>query len=1202
MKRVTLLCTFVLIVVQSLGGLIAAPAYNIELSNNTTAAAPPVSTNSVSGVVKNGTTPVSGATVQLVLPYTDASHQYQAVTTTTNSSGAYSFSAATLSGYNTIQSIKLNSWQNSGTNYYPSNISNIPLTGSALTYNFNTQKSAPAISITSPAADVSTNTGGSIALSANVTLSLSDGFTTLNSVVFSVDGSVVSSSNTGSVYTGSWSVSPSDFDTSHTLSITAQSSNGESVTQNLSFTLHTNYDVTLSFKDADDVVIPNVLAKWKNSSGSVLSQLTANSSGEVVFQDVLPYKSYSFTYSLDGYNFLPSSYSLSSGTLNSDMTIDVLGSNEQLSISGTITENGSTLQNVVVSLRNASNQVLSVHNSVNGTFSFEGVIPGYEYNVTATKSYYTLSSINYPMLNASVNDALLTGTRNAYSVSGNITSYGNPLQGTTVTVSGNGQQYQDVTDGNGDYQIASIPAGYNYTVTPTQTGYIFMPTNGSITLLNTNKTFNFSEDTRKIYGVVKTGNTAVVGASVELVMQYQDEAHQYLKVNAITDANGAYSFDRNITDGYNQLHTLKLNSYENDGTNYYPSNLTNLSLTGGQLEYDFNTQTSIPTIGFTSPLISASASSGGSVPLAATVALNYNDGSSTLSSVAFAVDGATVSSTNSGSAYSGNWSVSASDFNAEHIFKVTAMSSSGYTVSDSIFFSLYEIGVGSDIFYISESGAVDGDATTEATAAIRISTILANVESGDEIRLLSGTIEETASVAIPAGVQVVLEDGVVMNMGTNDFDNMGTIVLETGANFVQGEGSALTGTGNFEIIRETTAGAAEYNYLSSPIVTSDIVNVFSGSYVVRYNPSTAVTLNDGWEFISSGQMELGRGYAISGKNDSSFSGRRYFNGKANNGNVSITIDGTSYGGEGDDWNMVGNPYPSSIDMQAFLAANNGIGAIYVYNQSTDSYQTHNVLSDPDGVNIASGQAFFINASAVNQVINFTNSMRVQENSNILRVASVDGTKIHLYKEGEEQFSTQIAFDSRATDAYDVKYDAPLLPGSSSAMIYTLQKDKPMAIQAFGKEKEDKSVALGLQYNTGKYTIKATGTEMPYLIDKALNVMHNFADGDYTFDSLEDGVNETRFELWYPKMESEEQVLLANFKDGYLQVRNYTDDMVKQVSIYDTMGKQITSWSKSSIPNQKEFELHINTLPSAIYIIELKTDSFSKVIKTSVVRN
>lgn len=1201
MRKITLMWTFVFLTIQAFGGQNAAPNHK-ELSSENAFYAAPVSGSSISGVVKNGTSVVSGATVQLILPYTDSSHPYQSLTTTTDSQGAYSFSEGTLSGYNVIQSIKLNSWQNSGTNYFPNNINNIAIDGSTFVYNFNTQKSAPAVNITSPAVDVSTNSGGSIALSATINLDLNDGFTTLTGVTFTVDGNTVASSNNADVYTGSWAVSPSDFDIQHTFSVTAQSSNGESVTENFNFTLHTNYDVTLSFKDSDDNVISSVVAQWRDSFGGVLEQSVANASGQVFFADVLPYETYSFTYSLDGYSFLPSTYNLAAGNLNSDMMIDVLGSNQQLSISGTITEGGAPLENVVVTLKNASDEVLTIYNSVNGDFNFTGVIPGYDYTVVASKSYYTLTSLNYSSLTSSVNNASITGTRNTHTISGNITTYGNPLQGVNVTVNGNGTQYNATTDSSGDYQIASVLAGYNYNVVPSLTGYIFLPTNQSISLLNEDKLYDFAEDTRAIYGTVKDGSVPVSGASVELELQYQDNSHPYQKINAISDSEGNYSFDRNQVDGYNQFNALQLHTYQNGGTNYYPSSISATSLNNGQLMYDFNKQTSIPIISFTNPLISATAESGGSVSLEANVALNYNDGTSSLSNVSFEINGSSIASSNTANAYSASWMVADTDFDEEHIFKITASTTNGLSVSDSIFFSLYQVGNESDVFYIAETGDPNGDATTEATAATRISNILPSVDAGDEIRLLSGTIEESIDVTIPTGVQVVLESGVTMDMGTNHFNNNGHIVLETEANFIQGQGSVLSGTGDFEVIRETTANAQEYNYISSPITNTDIANTLTSSYVVRYNPSTAVTLNDGWEFITSGQMELGRGYAVSGKTGSNSSDRRFFAGTPNNGDVSIVIDGVTYGGEGDQWNMVGNPYPSSIDMQRFLSENSGIGAIYVYNQANDTYSTHNILSDPGGVTIASGQAFFIHASQASQTINFSNSMRIRENANIVRAASVDGTTLHLYKDGEEQFSTRVAFHNEATDAYDIKFDAPLLPGSSKAMIYSLHNNQPMAIQALGKNNEDKSIQLGLDSKAGTYRIQAKGTSLPYLIDKELNVIHNLAEGDYTFDFMEDSTNETRFELWYPELQTEDQLMFANFRDGYLQVRNYTDDSVEQVNVYDTMGKQIASWSMNTLTNQQEFELHMDQLSSAIYIIELKTASFSKVVKTSVVRN
>ena len=119
----------------------------------------------------------------------------------------------------------------------------------------------------------------------------------------------------------------------------------------------------------------------------------------------------------------------------------------------------------------------------------------------------------------------------------------------------------------------------------------------------------------------------------------------------------------------------------------------------------------------------------------------------------------------------------------------------------------------------------------------------------------------------------------------------------------------------------------------------------------------------------------------------------------------------------DNYNLIGNPYPSAIDAEEFLAANtyhattNPTGVIYgnvklwthgyqpaaivnpfygsfAYNYNANDYVTLNYLgaSDPIGASniIKSGQAFLvqmIDGTAGSGTINFSNGMRLDASNN-----------------------------------------------------------------------------------------------------------------------------------------------------------------------------------------------------------------------------
>lgn len=195
----------------------------------------------ISGTVKNGATPVSGAKVELVLPWTDSTHNWKSVIATTDAQGVFSYDNSVVAGYNTILSLKLNAWENNNITYYPTNLANFAMPTTPQVYNFNTQTvvvTKPVVTITAPTASaIAINLGSAINFVASVGLSAVDA-TTISSVVFSLDGQSLSASNSSGTYTAIWTPVANQFSLSHTLTVTATASNGTTDVKTYSFTLN----------------------------------------------------------------------------------------------------------------------------------------------------------------------------------------------------------------------------------------------------------------------------------------------------------------------------------------------------------------------------------------------------------------------------------------------------------------------------------------------------------------------------------------------------------------------------------------------------------------------------------------------------------------------------------------------------------------------------------------------------------------------------------------------------------------------------------------------------------------------------------------------------------------------------------------------------------------------------------------------------
>jgi trimeric autotransporter adhesin len=119
-----------------------------------------------------------------------------------------------------------------------------------------------------------------------------------------------------------------------------------------------------------------------------------------------------------------------------------------------------------------------------------------------------------------------------------------------------------------------------------------------------------------------------------------------------------------------------------------------------------------------------------------------------------------------------------------------------------------------------------------------------------------------------------------------------------------------------------------------------------------------------------------------------------FTGVPNNGSQSVTMTNL---GVGKRFNMIGNPYPSTLDMASFVAANtnNITGSLYFWRKTNSTLTTvpyctwtagtfvsngEAQVFDPLGI-INVGQGFFVEAKNIATSVNFTNAMRIANNNN-----------------------------------------------------------------------------------------------------------------------------------------------------------------------------------------------------------------------------
>ena len=257
-----------------------------------------------------------------------------------------------------------------------------------------------------------------------------------------------------------------------------------------------------------------------------------------------------------------------------------------------------------------------------------------------------------------------------YTISGTITKGGGTAySGVGVSLQSDGQttRYAETND-LGAYSFSNVLSFADYTVTPSSgSSGIFTPEESVISNLSGDIIQDFALDEGiYIHGYVKDGTTPVADAVVQIVLNWTSSAASYVSTTVTTDSYGYYRYT--IPDAYvdGAGGTVKMNGWENNSVTYYPSDGYTFSTYNQVERCDFNAQQNSISVDILTAS-SVDAELGSSVSLQADVTI----GTGNIESVSFAIDGQTLSGTNtSGDTWAADWTPSALD--AEYELVVTA--------------------------------------------------------------------------------------------------------------------------------------------------------------------------------------------------------------------------------------------------------------------------------------------------------------------------------------------------------------------------------------------------------------------------------------------------------------------------------------------------------------------------------------------------
>lgn len=456
------------------------------------------------------------------------------------------------------------------------------------------------------------------------------------------------------------------------------------------------------------------------------------------------------------------------------------------------------------------------------------------------------------------------------------------------------------------------------------------------------------------------------------------------------------------------------------------------------------------------------------------------------------------------------------------------------------------------------------------------------------------SVHNNAQLTMNAGQNLIITDKITVQPSA-------IFTVNNNANLVQINDSAVnTGSIRYKRIAPNIKGS-DYVYWSSPVNNQDMGTIYDSTFPYnsgfKYQWNTTLNNTNGasgnisqgrWE-AASGIMTMGRGYIIRGSSSFGMPATSIpttFTGVPFNGAIPYTVNRGSYTGApyngangvqitnlNDNYNLIGNPYPSSINALKFLQTNaydastNPTGKIlgnvklwthgtdpvaggtnpfygsFQYNYNANDYLTINYLGSttPGSADlIRAGQAFFvqmIDGAAGSGTVSFNNSMRYDatlapySNSGFFKNANTVNSEfsierhrlwLDLVDSNSQSSGILVGYAADATNEYDNLFDAPTSIPSGLKLFSTISNDTNVfEIQGRSLPFDiNDEIPIGINVpSQGNYSFAIAAfdglfeDQNIYLKDTLLNITHDLKVNPYSFTTSA-GVTMDRFKIVY----------------------------------------------------------------------------------------
>lgn len=530
-------------------------------------------------------------------------------------------------------------------------------------------------------------------------------------------------------------------------------------------------------------------------------------------------------------------------------------------------------------------------------------------------------------------------------------------------------------------------------------------------------------------------------------------------------------------------------------------------------------------------------------------------------------------------------------------------------------------------------------------------------------------IKPNSVLTVKTGYSLVIEDELKIDGELRVMKDAQLIQNHTGE-------SLVTGTGNIHIDQTFTAATVyQYNYVTSPVVsvghetfsvgdvlkdgtiptneTSSITPITFKNYISNYDelngalPSgqNNLTIANYWIYSylngisgtswiqekETGSFEPGEAFILKGPG----APQNYtFVGTPNDGDITINMNAYHY-------SLLGNPYPSALNLDAFLLDNPIVNTLYFWQQTGDGGNHNQALYEGGYATINNGtyteanyvvegtiglgngnydtptnripvaQGFLLQTGAIGGDITFKNSHRIHEpvgSGSVFfkgkqKQSKANSNELSVIKVGFEYNNTEgenihrqiaVSFKEGNSFAQDTGYDSLMYDLDETDVYFKFENNRDIYVIA-GVEPISPSLEVPITIVNEESATVYLMLDVIENIEQTVYLKDNLTEETQELDSpialsLDEGTYSNRFSLAFTEDEiigTDKEKLQNSIDVKYnstlknISIQKDQSIIIESSKLYSSTGSLIKKWSN-------EETLKVNSIPDGVYYLKINT--------------